>query len=252
MANADTLTVYWAPANYRADISTIHLAYRKPESLLSFIHGNKMPTGQMQSCPAMRNRLDNVFVFKSSFTEEFDFGLKGDLQFDTNRDPREMQFVEADTGVGLYKPRPPQLKGYNDLAYNLAWCLWASEPVMARFTAPYYPPTTPMEGALLAPGEFDIGRWYRPFILDYHVPYTTTHFKVKENDPLFFLELETDKKVEFKRYEFSVELGALAQENAQAHERYAKNTPLEKRYEQAEEAMQPELVMKYIRDNLVE
>jgi hypothetical protein len=225
--------------------------YPKPESILSFIHGTKVPDGVMQTCPAMKDTLTNVFVCKSVVDDKFNFE-NADLTFDFNADTDKFQFLDVESKVGIYKPRPTQLEGYVDLAYNMSWSFYSSEPLIAKFSAPYYPPTTPVKGALLAPGEFDIGRWFRPWNLDYHVPIGEYDWNVRAGDPMFFVEFKTDKKIIFKRFEYVSELGVLGIENAKSHKKLPKGTSLETRYTIAEEAMQRELVMKYINQNLIE
>lgn len=251
MAKSDTITVYWAPANYNVQVQSQHLMYPRPESILSFIHGNKAPDSVMQRCPAMKDTLDNVYVFKAAVDDKFSM-KDADLTFDFTKNPDDFQFLNVDSKMGVYKPRPSQLQGYTDVAYNLSWCLYASEPLVAKFSAPYYPPITPVRGALLAPGEFDIGRWFRPWNLDYHVPIGESEFEVRAGDPMFFVQFKTDKKIVFKRFEYSSELGVLGMENAKSHKLLPQGTSLETRYTMAEEALQREMVMKYINQNLIE
>jgi hypothetical protein len=242
------ITVYWAPGSYDHEREPYNMVYRKPESLLSFVHGEKTPYANQTRCPAMKDRLNNVFVFKSAITEEFDF----DLEEIEKAKETETYRYQVPAAIACQKTRHSNLKNYYAMTYSLNWIMFASEPVVAKFTAPYYPAFSPMRGALLATGEFDIGRWYRHVALEYHVPEGETHFSVKENDPLMFVEFMTDKKIVFKRYEANDKLLAMATEHAAAPMRYGMNLPLKERYRVSEEAGVPALILNEIKKLVVE
>lgn len=244
----DTLTIYWAPANFSNKEASYNMAYRKPESLLNFIHGNKFDDTIQTQCPALKDTLNNLYVFKSSFDDEFDIDPEKLSQLGHDS---EAEIISNESLIGFNKFRPSQLKGYVSAMYNLRYLFFADEPVKVKFTAPYYPAITPVEGALMATGEFDIGRWYRPFDLDYHIPLTSTKFKIKENDPLFFMQVDTDKKVVFERYNMSDELINISLEMSESPLRYGKHKSLEDRYHAAEESMIPQIVLNEIRKNIV-
>jgi hypothetical protein len=101
-------------------------------------------------------------------------------------------------------------------------------------------------------GQFDIGSWFRPFHIDYHIPVTATTFSVPSTSPLFYLELLTNKKVQFKRFIPSPVLNHLKHEVTKSPFRYAPFKPLTDRYEMAKKAKLREQVMAEIQKSLVE
>lgn len=246
---SDTITVYWAPSERTPYGKRNNMMHRKPESLLSFIHGERTPEAKQQQCPAMKDRLNNVFVFKSAVDDKFDINLDEVIKNKTVDD----MFVYTATGskIPIAHVRPSNLKGYYAISYLVTWYFFASEPVVAKFTAPYYPSFSPIKGALLAAGEFDIGRWFRPVALDYHVPDTESHFSVEENDPLMFVEFMTDKKIEFVRFEPDDLIHSYAAEYVGSPNNHGLNKPLEERYKIAEEAEMTKLVLSHIKKNIV-
>jgi hypothetical protein len=246
---SDTLTVYWAPANYMPSQQSMAMLYRKPEKVFTNLHQEKIPGSLMSQCPAVKDTLDNVFVFKSAIDDEFDIP---DHCFEREPSIDENPRLNVDSIAGMYHERPTSFPDQIDVIYNLGWLFFASEPVVARFTAPYFPTHTPMEGARLSPGEFNIGKWYRSWNLDYHIPKTTRKFSIKEDDPLFFLEIMTNKKVVFKRYTFNESLLALTREATNSPNMYGRHKTLDYRYDMAAKSLMPEMVLAEIRKNLVE
>lgn len=225
------------------------MLYRKPENVYTNLHREKIPGSLMSQCPAARNTLDNVFVFRSAIDDEFEIP---DYYFENEPDPAKSPRMNVKSIAGMYHERPSSFPDQIDVIYNLSWLFFSSEPVVARFTAPYFPAVSPMEGARMSPGEFNIGKWYRSWNLDYHIPKTTRKFSVKEDDPLFFLEIMTDKKVVFKRYMFNENLLALTKETSNSPNIYGRNKTLDYRYQHSEQSMMPEMVLSEIRKNVVE
>jgi hypothetical protein len=134
----------------------------------------------------------------------------------------------------------------------MSWNFFASEPVTARFSAPFFPSAEPVKNSYLSIGEFDIGKWYRTFMLEYHVPITSTYFSIKQDQPLFFIEFFTNKKIKFKRYTMSSELANLALEAGQSPTRYGQRKSLFERYKMAHGAGVPKMVLREIQKNLVD
>lgn len=248
MSKSDTITVYWGPGERLPYEARNNMLHRKPESLLSFIHGEKTPESTQQRCPAMKDRLNNVFVFKSAVNDEFDINLD-EVAAVRYKDEQHLFNVPSKTKV--IQPRPGQLNGYYTATYMMTWLLFASEPVLAKFTAPYYPAVSPVKGALLATGEYDIGRWFRPVALEYHIPDGENHFSIKENDPLMFVEFMTDKKIVFKRFQPDDILQSLAVEFANSPKAIGQNMTLDHRYDIADESEMSKLVLAQIKKNLV-
>ena len=248
MSKSDTITVYWGPAERLPYQSRNNMLHRKPESLLSFIHGERTPDAQQVRCPAIKDRLDNVFVMKSAINDSFDFNLDEAVAI---KDSHAEHLYDVDSPFRVIKSRVSNLKDYYPATYMLSWYFFASEPLMAKFTAPYYPSFSPIKGALLATGEYDIGRWFRPVALDYHIPIDQSHFELHENDPVMFVEFMTDKKVVFKRFEPEDILHSLAIEFASTPTTVGPNLSLEERYDHAKESEMTKVVLANIKKNLV-
>ena len=55
----------------------------------------------------------------------------------------------------------------------------------------------------MIPGEFDIGNWMRDFHIEYLVPMETTSWNYKKGESFFYLELMTNRKIIFKKFDIN-------------------------------------------------
>lgn len=148
--------------------------------------------------------------------------------------------------------RESSFDNYINIELNMGWLFFAEEPLIAKFTAPYYPTYEPVEGAMMAVGEFDIGSWYRDYNLDYHIPKSAKELLFTKNQPMFYLDLKTDKKVVFKQYALTNTLRELASDCVQSPIRYGKKIPLIEKYDSFKNAKMNKLILAEIQKNLID
>jgi hypothetical protein len=245
----ETITIYWAPAAFNESEPHWNMLYQNPVSVVSDLNSLRdKDVKQMFTCPAYIQSMKNVFVFKNV--------IKNKIQLDesifTPKDNYPYQ-LPVDSVLNLTQLRESSLVEHINVSYNMSWLLFADEPVEARFTAPYFPSSSPAEGAMLAVGEFNIGSWYRDYVLDYHIPYGTKQLSFEENQPLFYVEIKTNKNVVFKRYKMTDELKKISAECAMAPTIYRdKGKPLSYRYNIFKKTSSPERVLSYIKNNLID
>ncbi len=101
-------------------------------------------------------------------------------------------------------------------------------------------------------GEFDIGSWYRTFNLDYHIPLDTKEMVFNQNDPLFYIEFKTDKKVILKRYMQSDTLFNIGREMVNSPSNYGRFKSLKEKYLMSKKAKMPEIILSEINKNLID
>jgi hypothetical protein len=148
-------------------------------------------------------------------------------------------------------PRKCSLDGYSDIEPTYSWLFFASEPVVARFTAPYLPTVSPADDSLLVCGEFDIGQWYRPFVLNYMVPKHVPYLTILKNNPLFFVEFKTDKNIIFKQYEVNDALNTYSNKCLRSPVEVGRSYTLEPRYEWLNETITANAIINEIEKVLV-
>jgi hypothetical protein len=250
----DYVTVYWAPAPFVQEESSWSLLYSEPVNMVSELLKvksveNKPKNFQsMFGCPAYAEAMKNVFIVKNVLENTIDMSkIVSSLQ-----NPNYPVYFNNLGPLQIKVQREPSITNYTNINYNLGWLFFADEPLEAKFTAPYFPPETPGEGVMLSVGQFDIGSWYRDFNLDYHVPSKTKILTFKEDQPLFYVDFKTDKKIVLKRYKLTKELKNMSEEFVRSRERYGKFSSLQHRYSMSKKSMMPQQILSEIRKNLVE
>jgi hypothetical protein len=256
MANSDTITVYWAPSKFYEGQQNWSMLYQEPKKVWTELYRSKTPykDGSMFTCPSMKNLFSNIYSVNVAVADTINLpDLETYYNDGSYVDDDNVKMLPNTGGiVSVLFGRPSSVKDHVFMEYNMSWHFFSSEPVVARFTAPYFPPKAPAPGAGLTAGEFDIGRWFRPINLEYMVPFNTEKLVFEEGDPFFYLEFKTDKKIEFKRFTLTNELRVLSEEMVGASSRYGKHVPLYKKYEMAKKSKVVEQVKTQILKNLVE
>lgn len=251
---SNEIIVYWAPATFIPSSQSWNFLYREPYPLfldLVSMKSKDKRDNNIFSCPVSNDFFKNIFSVKSNLAESFDFPEGFLKNAETIQDfPYELGPIN--NKVSIQKVRESSYLNYVDIVYNMQWIFFSEEPLIARFTQPYYPAKSPCEGSLLSSGEFDIGRWFRKYNLNYHIPIDAKTFSIEVDDPLFYIELMTDKKVIFKRFNFTDSLYQLSNEFSQSPTRYGKFWPLSERYEMAKKSKVLDVVLKEIKNNLVD
>lgn len=254
--NKDFITVYWSPGTFEKTEESWEMFYSEPKRVISQftdtskIKKEKNTTKPIFGCPATKDLVNNLYYFDYPMDANLTFDLVNG--FDNPNGVYPFRVKTEGSGLALSTPRPTSLEGYFPLEYNMSWLFFADEPLVARFTPPYFPFYSPMNGSILASGEFDIGQWFRPFHIDYHVPITTTSFNLETNDPLFYVEFKTNKKIIFKRYSLNKELASLSRECINSPSYFGQLKKLKERYRFAEKSKMKERVLSEIRKNLYE
>lgn len=246
----DPIIVYWAPAGYNLEHESWSLTYSEPVSVLSNFLSETTSKSEIRSCPATKSLFKNTFAINSALEERIDLsnsGLELKAGTESRREP-----VGSGAKIELRKERQSSYPGYINVTYNLSWLFFASEPVKMRWTAPYFPASQPTQGSLFSPGVMDIGQWFRPVNLDYHIPVSANSFNIDEGQPLAFVEIETDRRVVFERFELSNRLWHLSTELSSSSTNYGKNKSLIQRYKMAKNSRLSDRVLSEIRKNLID
>lgn len=252
MSKKNTITVYWSSGNYVPSIESWMLFYSSPKSLSSFLRENKTDNGLIFQCPSFNDFIKNKFVFSSNIDDKHILPQEYLLNVKDLQEKTDKEKIPSEGGIIDLFIRKSSFKDYSNLKYNMSWIFFSEEPLVASFTAPYCPPTSPSPNAFLSPGEFDIGQWYRPFNLDYHVPINNEFFEIKKDDQLFYVSFKTNKKIEFKQYFYTDRLKAISFELTKSPFIIKRSLPLKERYLMAKNANLRKMILSEIKNNLIE
>jgi len=246
---SNTVTVYWSPGRFSLEEESWNMLYSEPTPVINDVFENTYKDAEIRKCPGTRAALKNVFTVKANHKENIHFP-ENYLERINNISEKTFP-LDIPSTLQIHKQRSSEYPNRVNLVYNMSWYFFASEPLEAKMTSPYYPPQTPTPGSAVFPGEFNIGLWYRPFNLEYSIPFNAKSFQIKPNDDLFYLEFKTDKKIVFQRYNNSKSLDSLAAEFTTAPQMFGFGKTLAQRYDLAKRTKTADIVLGEIQKNIV-
>ncbi len=192
------------------------------------------------SCPAATQSFSKTAVFFNSMDCTYDYDF-------TDYDNLHMQAKEK-SFLNFAVRRPPTLIDKPTVELQLHYIFFSEEPLNMDITPPMFHRPRYTNYATPVPGSFDIGRWFRSFILEIQLWEAKGKLILEAGEPLFYASFSTDKKVKLQRFVYTEVLA----QHANACVNFFKNEPsLEKRYDLFENTSMREQVLKEIKDNLV-
>ena len=235
------INVYWSPASFTLDEESWNMLYSDPKSIVNDIYSKRNLEAKHRSflsCPAFKDKLKNVFMFNNTFDSEYHY---------------ENEIVESvgQSSVGLYSQRSKSITDGPLLTYNMSWLFFAEESVDCLFTSPYFHKTEYTSSGALVPGQFDIGFWFRPFNLEIQMYNEKGNIKFNKNEPLFYIDIQTDKKINFIRFNMNKKIYNLSQESVQSPQRYKKFLSLNDRYSVFKNSKMKEIILNEIKKEIV-
>lgn len=240
---SDTINVYWSPCNETHQEINKSMWYLDPENVYKKHTNNKNDNmdhyATMFTCPAVQNKLTNVWSFASSIETKLVI---------------EDSIVTKHYGIPLRPtPRVNSIANTGHLWFDLSWLFFADAPLVAAFTSPYFDNVKHNQVMAIPPASFDIGQWFRPFNSEYIV-WSPEHCEVhiKPNDPMFYIEFLTDKKINLIRFEQSEKIMEYARGCSKSTDIFGRGKGLENRYDKFKSGHMKELVIKEIQKNILE
>jgi hypothetical protein len=238
--NKDTVTVYWTMSTMLDRQTLINLMWEDPTPFVKTISKvSNNPEKGYRQCTAASVFWRNLFVIKSGIsshavlTEEYD---------------NPNLFVNEGN---YWQTRNSGLDKTHRLDLDFSWLFFSEESVIIQQTPPYFHNTTAQNYGAIAPGSFDISKWYRPINLTYLLWENINELKIKENEPLAYLQFLTDKKVVLKRFENTPEIASIMFGVAELKNHFPRES-LEKLYKRFTRSNRHKRLAKLIKENIVE
>ena len=104
----------------------------------------------------------------------------------------------------------------------------------------------------IVPAEFNIGKWFRPFNAEIQTWKNDSELHFKENEPLFYIEFKTNRKVELKRFSMDKELISLSSSTVSSKNILGSFRSLTTKYNDFKNIGMREKVLTQIKKNLIE
>jgi len=247
MGKEESIDVYWSPqTSWEFDEQDWNMLYPEPNNLFTELQQIKTKNSGIKSyfsCPVTNNQFKNTYVFRNELSSSYGF------DFTNGKDI----FVPISNNYLGYKiERPPSISSGLLVTLNLFYSLFSSEPLNAVFTPPMMHEPKYTKYGTCIPGEFDIGQWFRPYTLEMQMWKMQGEFHIEENEPIFYVRFDTQKKVNLKRFKMNSALNSYLIECSTTTNIWGMGVSLEKRYERFKRTKMRELILKEIKQNLLE
>jgi hypothetical protein len=250
MKDEKDLVIYWAPAIGSSNESDKwlkahgNLVYPDPKSLHSDLMSEKNPDrgpSTYLSCAAAVSSFNRTAVFYNSIDCSYEYNLK-DLE-NPIIDPKDIRYLN------FALRRPPALLDRPTVEFQLRYMFFCEESVEMSITPPMFHRPRYTKYATAVPGQFDIGRWFRPFVFEIQLWEAEGEIIFEAGEPLFYAKFSTDRNIKMQRF---VSTEQLESYSATSVNFYKNEKSLPKRYDLFESTSMRELVLKEIKNNLVE
>ena len=239
----DVINVYWSPFyNVGPESVDWSFLYPKPKTLFSTLTEKKNPDSARNSffaCPAFSNKTKNMYVFSNALSASYSY--QGSEINPT-----------TDNSIGVFSERKPSINEGPLFTFSLGYLFFADQPLDAYFTPPYFSKPEYTQYGSVVPGEFDIGQWFRAYNFEMQTWSTSGEIHLKENEPLFYAEFKTNKKINMHRFKQTDQLLQYSRACATTQFLFGKGESLIKRYSRFKDVGLREKVLMEIKNNLLE
>lgn len=245
--NEDIINVYWAPET-TFDVLGVkewNLLYPEPKTLFTELQEQRTKdagTDTYFSCPATNDKYRKTYVFRNTLPSSYEFDFT-----------EKQQIINPTSAgyIGYSILRPPTISVGPMVNFNLYYCFFADQPLEAVFTPPMMHKPQHTKYGTSIPGQFDIGQWYRPFPLEVQMWDMKGEFHLLE-EPIFYVEFKTKKKIIFHRYKINETLSSYIKMCSTSKSIWGPGQSLVKRYERFNNSRMKDLILKEIKQNLLD
>lgn len=235
--------VYWAPwdpAQYKSE-NDWNILYPEPESVYENLIAHKTTTKENNifSCPSFQNLMKNTYLFKSPMSMSAKIISDDEIKYNS------LNYIDIKMNR---VPRP--LKNRICISLSMSLIFFSEESINMSVTAPYFHNSKISQYASIAPGVFDIGKWFRPVNLEYFLWPNNDSLEMVEDEPMLYVNFNSEEQVVLKRFEMDETLLRISNICSTAG-RWEKKTSLQKRYQKFIKSKTNKIVLNHIKNRLV-
>ena len=241
----DVINVYWAPCPNSLVLSDF--MYPDPKTLFSELTEKKIKDGldprSFFSCPAVKNKFKNTLVFKNIIDSEYEYHEDSNKKNIFN--PISKNYLDFNLD------RKPALTTGPQLMLGLSYIFFADEDLEAHFSSPtFHKPGYTNYGSIF-PGNFNIGSWFRPYNFEVQLWEKSGKFIIKEDEPIFYVNFQTDKKIKLHRFVLNEKLVDYSKQCVHSSFTIKPNLSLLKRYEMFKNSRLNDQILQEIKKSVV-
>jgi len=230
-----TSVVYWCNNSIAERYTTQSLIHKPPYPLRKNIMDKVMPgrnpnTGY-DSCKSMHNIFANTFMLDH---------------------PMNLQWSKGDpNGIFIDRSHDSFFKDSIMLDVDFQWLFFSEDDIELELTPAYMHKALSNDYGYLTAGSLNISKWFRAINTTYQLWDGVTEMKIKQDDPMMYLNFRTPNKVILKQFVMTDKLRHMADATANFKSIFPMQ-PLENLYERFTRSNQHKLVLKEIRNNLLD
>jgi len=201
-----SITVYWSC------LENEWVKASQPENIskkfyeIGITSNDKNSPDAINYCPVFNSYLKNTYAIKSIYDYKFKIENNNCFTEDYNQD-----FFNEHVNI-----RNIEKKFFSFYQRYIFFTEEDSLEMMA-YQYPIFENNKITERCMLLPGQFDIGKYFRNLEFPFILKNDFNEFIVNENDVLYYLKFNTDKKINFKQFKMDSELLYMMQSNRQAN-----------------------------------
>lgn len=247
MKNDDVVNIYWSPffQSYDHHEDEMTMLFKNPTNLFNELIQNKSNSSSnlsIFSCPAFKQKTKNTYVFRNSLESEYKFKVvENNVELSGTKENQ----------MNARVIREPSLSIGPQVLFDLQYLFFSDQQIEADFSQPTFHQAKYTNYGTVIPGSFNIGSWFRPFAFEVQMWSNEGKFIVEEDEPIFYVNFKTDKKIKLHRFNNNPRLDALARHCVRSPNLFGQHLPLWKRYKRFNETSMREIVLNEIKNNLV-
>ena len=249
--NKDPIIVYWAPHSIPEDdgiVGNWNMMYHEPTNLFKYWTEFDMTDSKGDSfikCPAFKNLTKNMYSWPWPIDSSYSYesGVGGSKQIEIT--------PTSDAYLGALPPRDQSMTIGPSIEFAYRLHMFAEESLDLMITGPYLQKAEYQKSGFLTSGQFDIGNWFRTINVEVQLYDNKGEINFKKDEPVFYLNFVTDRKVILKRFELTKEIDTYSRKCINAKQIFGYRLPLIESYKIFTKSRTREILLKKIKENLI-
>jgi len=240
----DPIIVYWSNANGLNMQDYASLFSHKPVEIIKTLpdRDKKFVNNNIgyRSCRGMLNLFKNTYVIKNPVTSTVKL---------SNTDQRVPDADDGGTNYWLSKERPLDESFRVDLDFG--YIFFSEEELIMRQVPPYMHKVKASETAWISAGSYDISKWFRPIFPTFILWEGYNEVSIIKDEPQMYVQFETDRRIIFKRFEFTNDMIIIVDQLMQLRDRNS-IASLNFLYDVFIQSFRNKKVLKLIKENVLD
>ena len=154
-------------------------------------------------------------------------------------------------GMTAQTVRQPNIKDRFLLEYGITPIFFSDADISVTMTSPWLETPQWASQANIVPGRYNIGKWFRAVNIEFMMGQGVKELTIEKDEPLAYFTFNTDEHVKFVRFKMDPELRRYSVSCATSTS-WEPWIPLADRYRRFQESRMRSIILKKIKENIVE